>query len=178
MTPLLARLSVSMMLPTARSLEMVTCLGKVVMVSLSPAPVTRGVEPEGNEEDLMSPLVRCLNRVSCSSFGFSSKDLNRGVGRPSKALLVGAKIVTGPGRLRMSMRSANWSRETKMEKSGLWTRRSRAEHSRSLQSRPADGGTLFCRLGGCTGLLGSMGCCRGAMKGSRPGEEEGGGEKL
>ena len=70
--------------------------------------------------------------------------LNRGVGRPSKALLVGAKIVTGPGRLRMSMRSANWSRETKMEKSGLWTRRSRAEHSRSLQSRPADGGT--CRI--------------------------------
>ena len=44
----------------------------------------------------------------------------------------------------MSMRSANWSRETKMEKSGLWTRRSRAEHSRSLQSRPADGGT--CRI--------------------------------
>ena len=53
---------------------MLTCLGKVVMVSLSPAPVTRGVEPEGNEEDLMSPLVRCLNRVSWSSFGFSSKD--------------------------------------------------------------------------------------------------------
>ena len=41
----------------------------------------------------------------------------------------------------MSIRSANWSRETKMEKSGLWTRRSRVEHSRSLQSRPADGGT-------------------------------------
>ena len=83
MTPLLARLSVSMTLPTARSLEMVTyyihlhsnvcdnhnnelltCLGKVVMVSLSPAPVTRGVDPEGKEEDLMSPLVRCLSRVS------------------------------------------------------------------------------------------------------------------
>ena len=83
MTPLLARLSVSMTLPTARSLEMVTCgkyivsnnemliahnmvtcLGKVVMVSRSPAPVTRGVEPDGNEEDWMSPLVRCLRRVS------------------------------------------------------------------------------------------------------------------
>ena len=45
-------------------LMILTCLGKVVMVSRSPAPVTRGVEPDGNEEDWMSPLVRCLSRVS------------------------------------------------------------------------------------------------------------------
>ena len=45
-------------------LMILTCLGKVVMVSRSPAPVTRGVEPDGNDEDWMSPLVRCLSRVS------------------------------------------------------------------------------------------------------------------
>ena len=41
--------------------------------------------------------------------------LKSGVGRPSNASLVGAKTVTGPGRERMSMRSANCSRDTKME---------------------------------------------------------------
>ena len=89
-TPLEARLSRSMMLPTARSLEMVSWRGKVVTyyyyyyyyykvatVSFSPAPVTSGVEPAGKLELLMSPFVMCRNSVSCSSFGLDSSDWNK-----------------------------------------------------------------------------------------------------
>ena len=86
-TPLEAMLSRSMMLPTARSLEMVSWRGKVVTyyyyyykvvtVSFSPAPVTSGVEPAGKLELLMSPFVMCRNSVSCSSFGLDSSDWNK-----------------------------------------------------------------------------------------------------
>ena len=93
-TPLEARLSRSMMLPTARSLEIVSWRGKVVTyynytyyyyyhyykvvtVSFSPAPVTSGVEPAGKLELLMSPFVMCRNSVSCSSFGLDSSDWNK-----------------------------------------------------------------------------------------------------
>ena len=48
-------------------LEIVTWLGNLVRVSLSPAPVTRGVLPSGNLLEGRRPLVMCLNRVSCSS---------------------------------------------------------------------------------------------------------------
>lgn len=111
-TPLDATLSTSMMFPTARSLDMVIWSGKVVMVSFSPAPVTSGVDPSGKEFESMLPLVMCLSSVICSSSvsdnsscrrhslvshthfaAFST--LNNGVGSPSKAALVGAKIVIG-----------------------------------------------------------------------------------
>ena len=186
-TPFLATLSLSMMFPTARSLDMVTWRGNVVTVSFSPAPVTSGVEPGGKLADMMLPFVMCLSRVNCSSFGWDNRDwnirhlvrrfvtflvftLNNGIGSPSKASFVGAKTVIGPGRERMSMRSASLSIETNIEKSWLWASSSRAEH---LPEAPPSvlqwtaGGILACRLGGLTGLEGSIGCCRGAMKGSR-----------
>ena len=53
--------------PQSYLLEIVTWLGNLVRVSLSPAPVTRGVLPSGNLLEGRLPLVMCLNRVSCSS---------------------------------------------------------------------------------------------------------------
>ena len=44
-------------------LDIVSCDGNVVTVNFSPAPVMRGVEPEGNDEETIFPLVRCLSRV-------------------------------------------------------------------------------------------------------------------
>ena len=79
----------------------------------------RGVDPEGNDEDTIRPLVMWRSSVICSSLGLDSNDLKSGVGRPSNASLVGAKTVIGPGRERMSTRSANLSMETNIEKSGL-----------------------------------------------------------
>lgn len=93
--------------------------------------------------------------------------LNNCVGSPSKASLVGAKTVIGPGRSRMSSRSASLSIDTNIEKSGLWARRSNTEHL-SSELHVTDWGTLFCRLGGSTGRDGSIGCFRGAINGWRP----------
>ena len=93
--------------------------------------------------------------------------LNNCVGSPSKASLVGAKTVIGPGRSRMSSRSASLSIDTNIEKSGLWARRSNTEHL-SSELHVTDWGTLFCRLGGSTGRDGSIGCFRGAINGRRP----------
>merc|ERR1719192_1281319 len=106
---------------------MVIWSGKVVMVSFSPAPVTRGVEPSGKELDRMLPFVMCRSKVSCRASGSDRRDLKSGVGRPSNALFVGAKIVMGPGVDNSCTRSPIFNKDTKVEKSGLNTRRSRIE---------------------------------------------------
>ena len=81
-TPLLASLSTSMMWDTARtlvrvtwhqllqvaakiSLSLLTWLGKAVTVTLSPAPVTRGVGPGGKSAECRAPLVTCLSSTDC-----------------------------------------------------------------------------------------------------------------
>ena len=47
------------------SLSLLTWLGKAVTVTLSPAPVTRGVGPGGKSAECRAPLVTCLSRTDC-----------------------------------------------------------------------------------------------------------------
>ena len=46
-------------------LSLLTWLGKAVTVTLSPAPVTRGVGPGGKSPECRAPLVTCLKRTDC-----------------------------------------------------------------------------------------------------------------
>ena len=48
----------------------------------------------------------------------------------------------------------------------MWTRRSRAEQPPAVPQSSAVSGSCAWRLGGRTGREGSMGWCRGAMKGA------------
>lgn len=136
---------------------MVIWSGKVVMVSFSPAPVTSGVDPSGKEFESMLPLVMCLSSVICSSSVSDNSSLNNGVGSPSKAALVGAKIVIGPLVESRSTRSPIFNKETKVEKLGLKTSRSRMEQTGSQMSS----GILEWRVGGWIGREGNRGWSNG-----------------
>ena len=83
--------------------------------------------------------------------------LNNTVGRPSKAAFVGANIVIGPSLERRSTRSPTFSKDTKVEKSALNTRRSRIEQAGTQMFN----GTFEWRVGGWIGREGKSGWSKG-----------------
>merc|ERR1719278_541266 len=96
-TPFEASLSTSIMWDTASTLVMVTWLGKAVTVTLSPAPVTRGVGPGGKSRECRAPRVTCLKSTDCRATRSDNRALNVFGDIESKAAFVGAKSVIGPG---------------------------------------------------------------------------------